>query len=59
MAGVDRFYVGHMGVGVGKLLTFGGLGVWWVVDLFLIRNVAAARNDEIARTLKEAIAESS
>jgi len=35
--GVDRFMLGDTGIGVGKLLTFGGCLIWWLVDLFLIK----------------------
>jgi len=34
--GVDRFIMGHAGLGVLKLLTFGGFGVWWLIDIILI-----------------------
>lgn len=34
--GVDRFMIGKVFTGILKLITFGGLGVWWLIDLILI-----------------------
>ena len=47
--GIDRFLIGDTGLGVGKLLTCGGLGVWAVVDWFLIMGATREKNMEKIR----------
>ncbi|MFH1711560.1 MAG: TM2 domain-containing protein [Nanoarchaeota archaeon] len=34
--GVDRFIMGKVGTGILKLITFGGCGIWWLIDVILI-----------------------
>ncbi len=42
--GIDRFILGDIGLGVGKLLTCGGFGIWTIVDWFLIQSATREKN---------------
>lgn len=47
--GVDRFIIGDTGLGVGKLLTCGGLGIWAIIDWFMIMGATREKNLEKLR----------
>lgn len=49
--GVDRFYLGKIGTGVLKLLTVGGFGIWWLIDLIL--TLAGVQRDKEGRLLPD------
>jgi len=42
--GIDRFMIGDTGLGIGKLLTCGGFGIWAIVDWFLIMGATREKN---------------
>lgn len=44
--GIDRFMLGQVGLGILKLLTGGGCGIWWLIDLFLIMEETKKTNYE-------------
>lgn len=48
--GIDRFYMGQVGIGIGKLLTLGGCGIWYLIDIILI--ATRSSNDSSGLPLK-------
>lgn len=36
LLGADRFYLGKYKTGALKLITFGGLGIWWFIDVAML-----------------------
>ena len=34
--GIDRFYLGYIGTGILILISCGGFGIWWLIDLIMI-----------------------
>jgi hypothetical protein len=51
--GIHRFYVGKIGTGILMLLTFGGLGIWYLIDLaFIISNKFTDKQDHIIELAK-------
>ncbi|KPP82709.1 MAG: hypothetical protein HLUCCA04_01205 [Oceanicaulis sp. HLUCCA04] len=51
--GIDRFLVGDILAGVLKLITFGGFGLWVLIDYFLIGSRTRQKNIEYARQLRD------
>lgn len=49
--GIDRFYLGYTLKGILKLVTGGGLGIWWLIDLIRIiqNNLPDAEGKTLAK----------
>ena len=48
--GIDRFYLGKVGTGILKLITLGGFGIWWIIDIIL--TIAGAATDKQGLVVK-------
>lgn len=48
--GIDRFYLGKIGTGILKLITLGGFGIWWIIDIIL--TIAGAATDKQGLAVK-------
>lgn len=42
--GVDRFYLGEIAKGFLKYITFGGIGIWWILDIISAKSRCRAAN---------------
>jgi TM2 domain-containing membrane protein YozV len=54
--GIDRFYLGSILLGILKLVTLGGFGIWAFIDWFLIMGAARKKNVEIASQVRAQLA---
>jgi TM2 domain-containing membrane protein YozV len=56
VAGIHRFVLGDVGLGILMLVTFGGCGIWTIIDLVRASSMAQKYNDDLAfRYLTQAL----
>ena len=44
LLGWERFFLDDIGLGVAKVLTGYGCGIWWLIDIFSAKKLAQAYN---------------
>ncbi|MBP7111189.1 MAG: TM2 domain-containing protein [Firmicutes bacterium] len=52
LAGIDRFFLDDTLMGVLKVVTGGGFGIWWIIDLFSIKKRTFEYNFKLLSTFK-------
>lgn len=45
--GIDRFLLDNVGLGVLKLITCGGMGIWTIIDWFLVQDMTREYNSKL------------
>ncbi len=45
--GIDRFYMKDIALGCLKYITFGGIGIWWIADIFTAKKRCRKCNAKI------------
>ena len=55
--GVDRFFLGHLNAGLLKLISLGGCGIWYVIDLLIIDGATREKNKQIAYSIYKQLSE--
>lgn len=51
--GVDRFLLGDKGKGILKLITCGGAGIWWIIDIFRMPKLVRDKKDKYYEQYKK------
>lgn len=52
LLGIDRFFLDDTVLGVVKVVTGGGLGIWWIIDLFSIKKRTFEYNFKVLTSFK-------
>ncbi|MGE8143080.1 TM2 domain-containing protein [Novosphingobium sp. NPDC080210] len=51
LIGAHRFYLRRPGSGIAMLLTIGGFGIWWLIDIFLIPGMVRQSRETLRQRL--------